>query len=106
MYYKAIFARKPVDLEEVRRAHTQAPESFRIQDSITLPEDEWRDFTHHLLKDRAWIRAYNQLANQQGWHGTGTVRDCLLVQNPAGDECLAIDPQGYDYARYVAEPSF
>jgi len=106
MYPKAVFSRKPMNLEEVRQARAQAPESFRIQDSVTLPEDEWHNFTHHLLKDRSWIRAYNQLANQQGWHGTDTVRDCLLVQNPAGDECLAIDPQGYDYARYVAELSF
>ena len=106
MYPKAVFSSKPVNLEEVRQARVQAPESFRIQDSITLPEDEWADFTHHLLKDRAWIRAYNLLVNQQGWHGTDAVRDCLLVQNPAGDECLVIDPQGYDYARYVAELSF
>lgn len=103
--YKATFARKPVSLEEVRRAH-HAPESFRVQDSITLPAEEWADFTHHLLKDRPWLKAYNLLADQQGWYGTATVRDCLLVQNPAGDECLVVDTQGYDYARYVAEPSF
>lgn len=86
-----IFVRKPVDLDEVRywtRAGLD-PEQVSIAETINLSTAAYDEFVRYFCQSRDWLR------------GKGGTAGCLLVKAPKR-QSLVIDPQGYDYARYVA----
>ena len=100
---KAIFISKAANLEEARkeleRATTQ--EAYKIIAAKKLSETEWNELTESLLSDRDWISEFNRkLAEKEqvNWNK----RNCIKVTCEGKRESLLIDPQGYDYARYVA----
>jgi len=84
-------------VEQVR-AMDFVPCQAEIAETIYLTIGEWEAFTKHLLDDRSW------LSGKGGCTERG-VRSVLLVVRPGetAQESLGIlvDPQGYDYARYV-----
>lgn len=69
-----------------------------VDEIVCLTCDEWDEFRQHLLTDRPW------LAGKGGCPERG-VRSVILVVRPgetAADSIgFFVDPQGYDYARYV-----
>lgn len=86
-----IFVRKPVDLDEVRywtRAGLDQ-EQVSIAETINLSTAAYDEFVRYFCQSRDWLR------------GKGGTAGCLLVKAPKR-QSLVIDPQGYDYARYVA----
>lgn len=86
-----IFVRKPVDLDEVRywtRAGLD-PEQVSIAETVNLSTAAYDEFVRYFCQSRDWLR------------GKGGTAGCLLVKAPKR-QSLVIDPQGYDYARYVA----
>ncbi len=69
-----------------------------VEETICLTCDEWDEFRHNMLNDRAW------LSGKGGCPERG-VRSVLLVvrpgETPADSVAIYVDPQGYEYARYV-----
>lgn len=69
-----------------------------VSEVVCLTCDEWDDFVHNLLKNRDW------LAGKGGCSSRG-VREVIQVVRPGEtaeeSQSIFVDPQGYDYARYV-----
>ena len=84
------FARKPCDLSELGGGK---PEKVLVTDTREMSTAEFDEFASNLLRSRPWL-------NGRG----GTTRDgtlCVEVSAP-GRPYLYINPEGGDYARYVA----
>lgn len=86
-----IFVSKPIDLDEVRY-WTQAglaQEQVSIAETVNLSTAAYDEFVRSFCQSRDWLK------------GKGGTAACILVKAPKR-QSLVIDPQGYDYARYVA----
>lgn len=81
---------------------------MRVIEIVTLNYEEWYAFKNGLLEDRDW------LADKGGTEEVFTLVDekeqlykksyqmvGLLVQLEDSNEVVAVDPEGYNYARYV-----
>lgn len=88
---KVVFVSKPFDLKELLywQGALIRPECVEIAETIRLSPGAYDELVSDFTRRRAWLR------------GKGGRQNCLLVQAP-GRRSLVIDPQGYDYARYVA----
>lgn len=88
---QVVFVSKPFDLEEVFYWQQSGirPERVEIGETVRLSTDAYDELVSDFTQRRVWLR------------GKGGRQNCLLVQAP-GRRSLVIDPQGYDYARYVA----
>ena len=84
------FARKPVDLDEVG-GHGQI--KVFVTETRTMTPAEFDAFARSLMASRDWLAG----------KGGGVDRGYLCVEVTApGRPCLYINPEGSDYARYVA----
>ena len=86
------FVSKPVNLEEVRywtMSGSIQPDCARVTETVEMNSAEYDVFTSSFCESREWLA------------GKGGLNNCLLVKAPHRP-ALVIDPQGYDYARYVA----
>lgn len=86
--------------EGVRRHHGDHP----LRGAV--PSGHGMARSHRLQAGGHSAGAYDELVSdftrRRAWlRGKGGRNGCLLVQAP-GRRSLVIDPQGYDYARYVA----
>ena len=100
---KAIFISKAANLEEVRRVLEQktTQEACKVIATKKLSETEWNELTESLLSDRDWISEFNRKLKEKeqvNW----SKRNCIKVTCEGKSKSILIDPQGYDYARYVA----
>ena len=88
---QVVFVSKPFDLKELLywQGALIRPECVEIAEIIRLSPGAYDELVSYFTRRRAWLR------------GKGGRNGCLLVQAP-GRRSLVIDPQGYDYARYVA----
>lgn len=85
------FARKPCDLSELGGGGS--PEKILVTETRTMNTTEFDEFAANLMRSRSWL-------NGKG----GTTREgtlCIEVSAP-GRPYLYINPEGGDYARYVA----
>lgn len=80
---------KPSDLRNIDAFTPNAPESVRIVETRVLTPHEFD------------VLAADFFAHQDWLDGKGGVQGCLMVK-AAGRPSLVINPEGYDYARYVA----
>ena len=108
---KTIFVRKPSNMTDVlegiaahKRYFDSAGENRYIAEEITLSEKEWKSLTNDFLRDRGWIAEFS--AHDYPILGNDTM-PCIRVTCKSDSRVLIIDPEGYDYARYVGieEPS-
>lgn len=108
---KTIFVRKPGNLTDVlegiaahKRCFDSAGENCYIAEEITLSEKEWASLTNSFLEDRSWIADFS--AHDYPIRENDTM-PCIRVTCKSDSRVLIIDPEGYDYARYVGigEPS-
>ena len=100
---KAIFISKAANLEEVRRVLEQktTQEACKVIATKKLSETEWNELTESLLSDRDWISEFNRKLKEKeqvNW----SKRNCIKVTCEGKSNSILIDPQGSDYARYVA----
>jgi hypothetical protein len=86
------FARKPADLDEVGG---QGQTKVYVTETKELTVDEFDAFARSLLVSREWLRGKGG--------GTGDGYLCVEVTAP-GRPYLYVNPEGGDYARYVARP--
>ncbi|HNB46399.1 MAG: hypothetical protein RKP46_18945 [Candidatus Accumulibacter sp.] len=84
------FARKPADLDEVGG---QGQTKVYATETKELTVDEFDAFARSLLVSRDWLRGKGG--------GTGDGYLCVEVTAP-GRPYLYVNPEGGDYARYVA----
>lgn len=84
------FARKPADLNEVGG---QGQTKVYVIETKELTVDEFDAFVRNLLVSRDWLRGKGG--------GTGDGYLCVEVIAP-GRPYLYVNPEGGDYARYVA----
>ncbi|ARU21575.1 MFS transporter [Ralstonia solanacearum] len=84
------FARKPADLSEV---HGKEYATVYVTETRQLTAAEFDAFTCSLLMSRDWLRG----------KGGGTRNGYLCIEVAApGRPTLYVNPEGGDYARYVA----
>lgn len=104
---KTAFVRKASDLDEVieytRQAHSTGryetcTSDYYIAEKVTLSEIEWRSLASCLLADRDWIAAFSK----REYPSRDGAQPCIRVACKSDSRVLIIDPQGYDYARYVS----
>ena len=101
---RAIFVRKPATLEDIfdgmearRRGHTPGEEAY-VAAEIILAAGEWEAFASGMLRDRHWIREFNE-QNHKARNGAVP---CLRVSTANLNYAVLINTSGYDYARYAA----
>ncbi|MFR1708888.1 MAG: hypothetical protein ACLSV2_08305 [Clostridium sp.] len=90
---KALFGRKVSDLEELKDLTRQAlnagdkAKSYIVSKEIELDAKEFEKFIANFLEDQPWI---------------GKEDTCIRVRNKETAETVLVDPQGYEYPRYVS----
>ena len=84
------FARKPADLSELGGSD---PHKIYVTETRVLTTAEFDAFAGRLLASRDWLRGKGG--------GTGDGYLCVEVTAP-GRPYLYVNPEGGDYARYVA----
>lgn len=84
------FARKPADMSEVGG---EGQTRIYVTETKELTAPEFDAFACSLLASRDWLRGKGG--------GTGDGYLCIEVIAP-GRPCLYVNPEGGDYARYVA----
>ena len=107
---------------EVYGESNYSVEKMLVTEIVTLNYEEWYDFRRGLLEDRDWlagkggtnstfklseerekeVKAIWQMTPEElsQWRA-GSYRVGLIVQLEDSFMSVAVDPQGYDYARYV-----
>lgn len=84
------FARKPADLSEVGGYGNTR---ILVTETREMTQSDFDSFASNLMKSRDWLRGKGG--------GTGDGYFCVEVHAP-GRPYLYVNPEGGDYARYVA----
>lgn len=89
--YTVSFACKPYDLNDVKSAAHCHSERQRvvIAETVNMSTAQYDAFTKSFSRSTEWL------------DGKGGRKGSLLVKAP-GRASLVVNPEGYDYARYVA----
>ncbi|MDK2942178.1 MAG: hypothetical protein PWP56_1691 [Acetobacterium sp.] len=99
---KAIFARKLMNMEELREVTESAKKEgsvgteYTVIREVGLSDLEFEKLGQDLLEDQPWIKE-----SDGGNDKDGKIR-CIRVQNLATNERILINSEGYDYPRYTA----
>lgn len=90
---RALFARKVSTIEELKELTQRALQDgkvgkpYVVDEEVTLSDQEFQSLSKNLLADQPWIKPR---------------ANCIRVINESTGERLLIDPQGYQYCRYVS----
>lgn len=116
MTTETIFVRKPCNLQDVlrgtaeirairaMRGETDTPDDdyYAIAAEVHLTAAEWAEFTRDMHQGQSWIADFI-------WEHRNSKAGlclCIRVTGDGSQIALIVDPQGYDYARYVGiEPT-
>ena len=95
---KALFTRKAVDIDELKRRTGQEHEKnhFVIEKVVELSEKEFDEFADDLLEDKDFIRDNIEsmyVDPNDIWH-------CILVKAKGRNDGVSIQSSGYSYVRY------
>lgn len=120
---KARFACKVHTIEELRNDWSQTEnsrESYKITELAVMTNEEYNEFKNNMLNDWDFLNGkggtsstakIEGIEGKEFWELTqsqqaeiirGAYRVCIGVTTPEANEMLVVDPQGYNYARYVA----
>ena len=102
---KTTFACKPCTLDDVRigaaqieRRHGgEALDSYYVAEEIQLEENAFFELNENLLADRDWCRGFSNRLYPMRNSAVPAIR----VSCRGSLTVLIIDPQGFDYPRYV-----
>ena len=101
---KTIFARKPVnlnqlksDVTDLKRLFNSQGDAYYVAEELQLSNQEWERLTEDFLADRPCFHQFSEKNLPATEEGTPYIR----VTAPGSEIALIIDTQGYDYARYV-----
>ena len=96
---KGYFARKPITIEDLKSAKRHGEEAeIQVIAEVTLTKNEFDTFAENLYEDYDFIAKHTQDTGVVN----GTFR-CILVRK-AGTKhtAIAVESDGYDFARYAA----
>ena len=104
---KTTFVRKPCTLDDVRRGAQwietrhggEALNNYYIAKEVQLEENEFFDLHEDLVSDRDWIREFSNQEHPM----KGDAVPAIRVTCKGSLYVLIIDPQGYNYPRYVGQ---
>ena len=101
---KTIFARKPVnlnqlksDVADLKRLFNSQGDAYYVAEELQLSNQEWEHLTEDFLADRPCFHQFSEKNLPETEEGT----PCMRVTCPSSEIALIIDTQGYDYARYI-----
>lgn len=101
---KTTFTRKPCTLNDVREATEWIEQrrggrldNYYVAEEVQLEENEFFELQENLLADREWVKDFvNRMPLMMG-----DAVPAIRVFCPGSQIVLIIDPQGFDYPRYV-----
>ncbi len=99
----AIFHRRPASVDAMKKAEangiTVNKSNYKIIGTKELPKEQFEDFAKHLSSGSySWLKDMYKADDSN----SGTF-NCIEVKNMDDSSMtLLVDPNGYDYARYVA----
>lgn len=118
---KAHFESKPSNVSEVKKREISSYDSYAIVETVSLNMDDFTELCDSLLSDREYLKGkggthtttepencedvenfYELTPAQQKEWLRGSYRACVQVSCDSATFDLIIDPQGYNYGRYVA----
>jgi hypothetical protein len=97
------FIRKPIDLDEVKRETEkliqlgETPDKIKIVSRVTLTKQAFSEFQKSLFKDYDFIISRTEKCGVKDG-----IWNCILVSCKDSNIRLAVNPDGFSYARYVA----
>ena len=102
---KTTFVRKPCTLDDVRtraaqieeRHSGEALDSYYVAEEIQLGENAFFELLKNLLAERDWCRELSHRLPPMVYGAVPAIR----VSCRGSLTVLIIDPQGFDYPRYV-----
>ncbi len=100
MMIKIQFARKPVNLQELKMLTVLERDKVDciVEKIIELEPYEYEDFSNNLLSDYKFIEEtmnFQCVDTQKRWH-------CILVKARDVTDGILVESEGYHYARYAA----
>lgn len=90
---RALFGRKISNLAELKNLTAQAiregkkGKAYTINKEVDLENKDFQNFSANFLRDQPWIEKEDT---------------CIRVKNKETGETVLVDPQGYEYPRYVS----
>ncbi|MGF9741603.1 ArdC family protein [Priestia megaterium] len=119
---KAYFVRKPSTAREVMQSEYKEYDRYTIKEEFVISSKEFYNLCSNLIVDNDLFedfkggtfsttdptdenetRSFYQLSEtEQNQFFKGAYRACVKVSSEGSKFSLIIDPQGYNYARYVA----
>jgi hypothetical protein len=90
---RALFGRKISDLKELKSLTEQAlregkkGKAYTVNKEVELEGKDFQKFAANFLRDQPWIEKEDT---------------CIRVKNKETGETVLVDPQGYEYPRYVS----
>ena len=96
------FSRKATNITELLENETRkfgAERSFKVIGEKVLSHEEYEHLIQNLLEDSDLIK---EITNECGTEEDGTARCFLFKDETRNDEALAVNSEGYNYARYTA----
>ena len=102
---KTTFVRKPCTLDDVRthaaqieeRHSGEALDSYYVAEEIQMEENAFFELLENLLTDQDWCREFSRRLHPMVDGAVPAIR----VSCQGSLTGLIIDPQGFDYPRYV-----
>ena len=102
---KTTFVRKPCTLDDVRTGAAQierrhggkAVDSYYVAEEIQLGENVFFELHENLLAERGWCREFSHRLHPM----VDGAMPAIRVSCRGSLTVLIIDPQGFDYPRYV-----
>ena len=96
------FSRKTKNREALLRNEKRRfgeEKRFKVIGEKVLTHEAYEDLIQNLNEDNEFVK---EITNQCGEEQDGTARCFLFKDESRNDEVLAINGEGYDYARYTA----
>jgi hypothetical protein len=118
---KARFESKPSNILEVQKGEISSYDRYVVKEEVTVSDAEFKDLCNNLIMDNTLFDGFkggtdsttmpdvpdntswfDLTPKQQEYFLKGSYRECMQVTSNEAGFYLLIDPQGYNYARYVA----
>lgn len=99
---RALFSRKPADRAEILANEVRnfaAEMDFKVIGEKVLSHEDYEHLIQHLLEDNELVK---EVTNECGTEEDGTARCFIFKDETRTDEALAVNSEGYNYARYAA----
>lgn len=96
------FSRKTKNREELLRNEERRfgeEKRFKVIGEKVLTHEAYEDLIQNLNEENEFVK---EITNECGEEGFRTARCYLFRDETRNDEALAINAEGYDYARYAA----